>query len=418
MTGRNHRGDWAVATVLLALAAAAYWNGAILDPLQFRGFPDYVTQLGGAQRLLAGLPPYDPDLPVWKDVNLPPVTLLLLFAPFTSFTPAAGRLAYFWLNHAAFLAGLATVLRWLRPNAGHPAMLWAGALLAMALTFEPWHDSLRLGQQNGAAFFFLAVMLASLARGRDTLAGIALALALIGKPSSALLGLYLLLAGRWRAVLAAGLAGGVICLATLPWTGLDVWWFYLVEKAPRVLAGTPQQSNVALLALHARLFLPLEALGSFDDMPYLPAAQWMTRTAQLLGMAALWLVVRGQRRPSSLVVQLQFAFVLTLSLSLVGHAWQSYVTWLLLAFVPLASAPVWQKVAPRDWPWLGALAAGCYAALAVDDVALHKVIGATTPLAAVFASLPNVALLVLAFLLALLLRLHRQTGAVARRGFE
>ncbi len=35
-----------LAVPLLALAAVAYWNGAILDPLQYRGFPDYVTQLG------------------------------------------------------------------------------------------------------------------------------------------------------------------------------------------------------------------------------------------------------------------------------------------------------------------------------------------------------------------------------------
>ena len=62
----------------------------------------------------------------------------------------------------------------------------------------------------------------------------------------------------------------------------------MLEKAPAILAGTPQQSNVALLALHARLFLPPEALSSFDAMPALPVAQTLTRVAQALGVLALW----------------------------------------------------------------------------------------------------------------------------------
>ena len=104
------RGAPPAALPLLALAGAAYWNGALLDPLQFRGFPDYVTQLGGARRLLAGELPYNPDIRVWTDVNLPPVTLLLLFPPFTFFSDLGGKLAYFLLNQATFLAGLGVLL--------------------------------------------------------------------------------------------------------------------------------------------------------------------------------------------------------------------------------------------------------------------------------------------------------------------
>ena len=109
-------GAW-LALPLLALAGVAYWNGALLDPLQFRGFPDYVTQLGGARRLLAGELPYNPDIRVWTDVNLPPVTLLLLFAPFTFFSDLGGKLAYFLLNQATFLAGLGVLLVVARPPA-------------------------------------------------------------------------------------------------------------------------------------------------------------------------------------------------------------------------------------------------------------------------------------------------------------
>ncbi|HEX2033989.1 MAG TPA: glycosyltransferase family 87 protein [Chloroflexota bacterium] len=409
--------------------AVAYWNGAVLDPLQFRGFPDYVTQMGGARRLLAGQLPYNPDIRVWTDVNLPPITLLLLFAPFTLLSELAGKLVYFTLNHAAFLVGVALLVVTARPpGAVMGPLLWTALLAALGLTFEPWHDSLRLGQQNGIVFLCLVLALVALCQRRDALAGVALAAAFIGKPSSALLGLYLLYAGRWRAIAAGAVCGLGLFAVTLPWTGVENWRYYLLEKAPQILAGTPQQSNVALLALHARLFLPREALSSFDAMPLVPAAQWMTRVAQVLGALALWGVTRrGRQRVAGagapgqgsdrLTVHLEFAVALVLSLSLVGHAWQSYVTWLILAFAPLADPRLWQALPPGPRRWVAVLAGGSYAALALHDVALYKVIGTTTPAAAAFASLPNVALLVLAFALAVLHAAGLTAGA-SRSGFR
>jgi hypothetical protein len=263
---------------------------------------------------------------------------------------------------------------------------------------------LRLGQQNGIVFCLLAVAVAALAARRDAVAGIALAAALVGKPSSALLGLYFLFARRWRAVGAAAVAGLALFLLTLPWIGTETWRHYLLEKAPRILAGTPQQSNVALLALHARLFLPAEALSSFDDMPYLPAAQALTRVAQVFGIAALWRLVQPLRPARDrLGVHLEFAVALVLSLSLVGHAWQSYVTWLIIAMVPVVHQDTWAGLrARRAWS-IGAILALSWAALAINDVALHRVVGPTSAAAAAFASLQNLALLTLAFALALLL---------------
>jgi hypothetical protein len=403
-------GAW-LALPLLALAGAAYWNGALLDPLQFRGFPDYVTQLGGARRLLAGELPYNPDIRVWTDVNLPPVTLLLLFAPFTYFSDLGGKLAYFLLNQATFLAGLGVLLVVARPPARViDPLLWGSAVAALAMTFEPWHDSLRLGQQNGVVFLLLALCLAALLARRDGLAGAALAGALIGKPSAALLGLYFLFARRWRAVLGAGVVGAGALLLTLPFTGWESWRHYVLEKAPAILAGTPQQSNVALLALHARLFLPPEALSSFDAMPALPVAQTLTRVAQALGVLALWrLTATRWGGPARLGTHLELGFALVLSLSLVGHAWQSYVTWLIVAFVPLADPRVWGAVPRPVGAALGALAVAGYASIAIHDVALYRVIGNTSPAATVFASLPNAMLPVLAFVLVAL------RGACGRR---
>ena len=88
-----------------------------------------------------------------------------------------------------------------------------------------------------------------------------------------------------------------------------------------------------------------------------------------------------------------------LSLSLVGHAWQSYVTWLIVAFVPLADPRVWGAVPRPVGSALGALAVAGYASIAIYDVALYRVIGNTSPAATVFASLPNAMLPVLAFVL-------------------
>jgi hypothetical protein len=246
------------------------------------------------------------------------------------------------------------------------------------------------------------------------MAGVALAAALIGKPSAALLGLYFLFRRRWGVVAGAAIAGVAAFLLTLPWTGWDTWRVYLVEKAPQILAGTPQQSNVALQALHARLFLPADALSSFDAMPALPPAQTLTRVAQLLGVLALWrlvekpLLARPVAAPGDddgaarLTAHLELAFALVLSLSLVGHAWQSYVSWLIVAFVPLADPRTWSGLtAPSRWP-IAALAVAAYAGIAINDVALYRVIGNSSGAATIFASLPNVMLLVFAFTLALL----------------
>jgi hypothetical protein len=406
---------WPIGLLLLAFAATLYWNGAVLDPLRFRGFPDYVTQMGGARRLLDGLLPYDPTIRVWTDVNLPPITLLLLFAPFANFSELGGKLAYFTLNHLAFLGGLALLVGTLKPPRRTIApLLWGSIVIAAALAFEPWHDSLRLGQQNGIVFFFLALSAVAAAKRWESFAGIGLAAALIGKPSSALLGLYFLVAGRWRAVIAAAVAGLAVFLVTLPLTGIESWRFYLLEKAPEIMAGTPQQSNVALLAFHARLFLPLTALASFDAMPAVPLAVALTRTAQVLGVLALWrFVTRRRRRTDQTGLLVEFAFSLVLSLSLVGHAWQSYVSWLVIAFVALADPRLWHALPTSSRAIAVPLGAFCYAALAVNDVTLHRVTGSTSAVAALFASLPNLSLLVLAFVLALLLRAYDHAASAA-----
>lgn len=411
-----------LAWVIIAIAAVAYWNGAVLDPLQFRGFPDYVTQMAGARKLIAGQLPYDPNLRVWVDVNLPPITLLLLFVPFSALSELTGKLAYFALNHAAFFAGLASLIRGLGPAQRQRARwLWTAGLLAVALTFEPWHDSLRLGQQNGIVLGFLALSAVSLAHRRDGLAGIGLALALIGKPSSAFLGLYVLRRRRWLAAGALAATGVIAFAISLPWAGLENWRFYLLEKAPHIAAGTPQQSNVALLALHARLFLPAEALSSFDAMPDLPAAQALTRVAQVLGLVALWrLCSPGMGAPGRnaederRIVLLEFAVTLVLSLSLLGHAWQSYVTWLIVAFVPVADPAAWQTVPRIARAWIAGLFVVCYVVLSLNDVALFRVIGNTSTAGAIAASLPNLALPVLAFTLALLLKSVRQAASPVR----
>ena len=351
---------------------------------------------------MEGALPYDPSIRVWTDVNLPPITLLLVFAPFTALSDQAGRLAYFWLNHVAYVVGVG-LLVWRYP--GGRGLLVGGAV-AMAALFEPWHDSQRLGQQNGLVFLCLAVSAWAAARRWEAAAGVALALALIGKPSAALLALYFLLDRRLRTVAAAAVTGVGLFLVTLPWAGIENWRFYLLEKAPEILAGTPQQSNVALLAFHSRLFLPLEALASVDAMPELPwMATALTRGSQLAGMGLLWwLVARPTRRGDARTRLLEFGTALSLSLVLVGHAWQSYLTWMVVAFIPLADVEVWRGLRERARVPAAVLGGVCYAAMGINDVTLHRVVGSTSATAAVFAALPTFALIAYAYLLALLAR--------------
>jgi hypothetical protein len=149
-------------------------------------------------------------------------------------------------------------------------------------------------------------------------------------------------------------------------------------------------------------------------MPALPVAQALTRISQALGAYALWrLVTRSGRRADSTGLYLEFSFALVLSLVLVGHAWQSYLTWLVVAFVPLADARLWETLAPRVRWGTALLAGACYAAMAVNDVTLHRVAGSTSTAAAVFAALPTFALLIYAFILALLATAHDRPVAAS-----
>jgi len=64
---------------------------------------------------------------------------------------------------------------------------------------------------------------------------------------------------------------------------------------------------------------------------------------------------------------------------------------------------------------LAAAAGLCYACLAINDVSLHRVVGSTSLLAAVFAALPTFALLLYAYLLALLtVTRDRERGLLPR----
>lgn len=116
-------------------------------------------------------------------------------------------LAAWWtLSLACFAATAWQWRRWLGPARIRPALL-------LAICSPPWFWALAGGQNTFFSLFILTTFCTLLLRGRPFWAGLALSLLLYKFQLIALPAAFLLLTGRWRALL--GLAGGTLATLTL-----------------------------------------------------------------------------------------------------------------------------------------------------------------------------------------------------------
>jgi hypothetical protein len=131
---------------------------------------------------------------------------LALFEPFTLLSPRAAYWTWTALSAGAFVAALIMLL-WRADEMRRP-ILWA--LAALAVIYPPLAFNFIWGQSQTLVLLLLSLAMISLNRNRDAAAGIALALASLLRAFPMLLAGYLLLRGRWRALLwmAIVMAGG------------------------------------------------------------------------------------------------------------------------------------------------------------------------------------------------------------------
>jgi len=190
--------------------------------VRFAGLPiqagdDFLWYRNGVDRVVAGLPPYDPRLLAGSYAfnapenfyvfNMAP-WLIPIVAPFTLLPPDAGRWAWLVAMDVCTAAAIVLVL----PER-HRLLI---AILLILST--PVLMSLVWGNLTGLVMLGVALWLRGRERGRDGVMALGLILASLKLLPAVPLALAMLREGRWRAVLASGAivgaAVGVLMLIT------------------------------------------------------------------------------------------------------------------------------------------------------------------------------------------------------------
>ncbi len=327
----------------LTLAAASYTLGC-----------DYLAYDGAARAWLAGRTPYDTAVTAAGSCGTYqyPPPFLLLIVPLTVLPPAAAT----WVFIIA--SAVCLPLAVLAMPVPAPARI---VTLALAGTSWPVLFAVKVGALG--PFLFLLFALAWRWLDRPARLAAVTALGTFAKVLPGLLGLWMLLTGRYRA---ASITVGIGVVVALPWLLLQpaVWWDYLaVERtitatvtsvpanfSPASLlffAGIPMAAAQALGALHTIAVLALVVLiarrGSPDASLVVTAVAsqvaapvlWDHYTVVLF-LAVAWLVSRRQLWVVIPAVAMNATFI----------AWLPPLTWvgsLDLAMVGVAAVDLLQR---------------------------------------------------------------------------
>ncbi len=326
---------------LAILAVAAYLRIALLDVLAVEVPSDLRVNYVAALAMRDGLNPYDNDIALqvagrervpfvgtrlWTMVTNPP-TAMLYFVPYSLMPLSAARLAFLAVNHLALWGGLALVWRLVRPRLHWS--IWLAAMLGAAAILDPIMLVLRLGQVDVLIMVLLTGAALRLRRGDDLYAGGLIALAAGLKLAPALLVLYLIWRGRWRALVGAVIGGAAVFGLSVLLAGVETWRFYLTDRLPDLLAGSPLTNNISVPGLILRVFMgPELAQGFLDRQPTILPAQvlsWVAVAAVVL--AAGWAL--GRRAPTGSALALEFWLAVAVTLAIAGVSWPHTLTWLL-----------------------------------------------------------------------------------------
>jgi alpha-1,2-mannosyltransferase len=215
---------------------------------------DFSAYWLAARHLLAGQPiytaaqlagPYEPQA-LGQFLYLYPPFLAVLVMPLAALSPQTyGPAMGVWAAMGAVIAA-AVVLGIGRLEGLVRDRTSAAFLLAAAFAFPPLVAELILGNVHVVLLGLLALAWWATrrpSRGGEAVAGIAVGVAALIKLFPAVLLLWFVLTGRWRAAAWALGAAAVLALLTLPITGLEPWLRY-----PQVILnlGTPANTTDAL----------------------------------------------------------------------------------------------------------------------------------------------------------------------------
>ena len=307
------------------LSARNFWTGApVYSPQR-----EALLRHGGVDR-----PKLDAELP-W---NAHPPVAVLIALPFGLFTdyPAA-HLSWNIVTLSLFVLALALAAREL----GVPLAWWtlAGGT-ALVLSCHAVLNHLYQGQLNFIVFVLLVLAWRADRRGQPGAAGLAAGAAAAIKLFPALVLVYFVAAGRWRAALAAALTALGLNLAALTLFGPEEFGTYVREVLPSLDVFRGSWLNVSLTGYWTRVGASLHA-------PVLGAGA--ASVCQLAVVAAVWWA--GRRAPSPDARDRAFAA------AVVGMPLASPVAWShYFVILALPLLVMWRR-SPRGPALLGLLVA-------------------------------------------------------------
>jgi hypothetical protein len=271
---------------------------------------------------------------------------------------AAAYRAWFFLDEL-FLAGVVLVLwTWWRPlGAAVPVAL---AVSVAALTAIP--DNAAMGQANLPVVLAVVGGLVAAERGRARRGGALLGVACMAKMSPALLVLWWLWRGRWRAAAWACATGAALSVAALAVSPPEATWRFYTDVLPRFGSGNYNGLRVPidLFANHSipNLWWQVAGGGPHVLSPLARVGSSLTSVALLAGLAVAF---RGAPR-DALETAGQVGAVVTLMLLSPVYCYEHHLVWTLVA-LPALGLALWTGRLGRAWAMLLVPAA---AAVCVD----------------------------------------------------
>jgi alpha-1,2-mannosyltransferase len=313
------------AVFFITIAGWLSWH-VIQTAHQSFGF-DFTSYYRAGGRVLDGLDPYGPSMlagPVdakgFGPYRYPP-PLALMVAPLARLPFDVA--AWIWLAFSLIcLAAVVLLDRRISARPLHPLAFVVGLTL-----FAPFWDGLIEGNVSLMLALMYAFVLYGLVRQRAGLAGFGLAVGALVKLHPALLGLWLLVRGERRAVVATIIAGLALVGVSLLSPPLREGWLLYPTVLRNIFEGSP------VYALNGAPTAVLAGLA--------PLSSEALRLVQIvLILAGVGLTIWAARRS----LRGGFAAVSVLSLVLAPVMWPHYLLTLTPAFLALWGAP---EASPR-----------------------------------------------------------------------
>jgi hypothetical protein len=278
-----------IAAILIVLFAQTWHKAHRIDG------NDLTSYLLSARALLEGRSPYSPETPF---PYVYPMLLAVLLIPLAVLPYGAAVAIWFVASLAALLATIAKVTN---------RIDWAAAATAV-VTFGIIQNTLLNGQVNFFVVLCCVIALCAARERRDAAAGAWLGTGIALKLMPAVLGMYFLVRGRWRAIAAIAVATLALSLGPALLLG-DAGWRATVEYVRTYVLPMLRESPV-----DRREPLVFSVAGVVHGLAGPDAPRWITLASALGVLAAVTTldILRWRRRHQDLAAGAAYMLAIVL----------------------------------------------------------------------------------------------------------